>query len=98
MSEGIEVLCETSHGSLWLSCPEQVFVRLRDTIISEPTISGLVGESRDAIQHIEISLAPAERPATRVRDRIALVACGTITFVLLFVFAAGVMAIIGWLR
>ena len=38
------------------------------------------------------------RPSARWRDRLGLLGCGVVGFVVLFVLAVGVQTIAGWMR
>ncbi len=92
---GIEVSCGPKRGDLTLICNAESFHRLRALVLAAAGYASAV----DGVEAVLIVERPLTTPrSVRLRDPIALIGCGMVGFVFLFVLVAGVWAIVGWMR
>jgi hypothetical protein len=98
VENNIETRYDPRRGQLFLWCGDQAFARLRDAVISETGVAQAIRGPATGVLFIEISVARAAHPPSRLRDRVTLLGCALVSFLLLFIFFAGVATIVGWLK
>lgn len=94
MDDEIQVAWHPEFGSLYLNCSPESFALLATRILEQvPNASEI--ELRE-IKGIEIRDREARKPTKMEsrRDRIALLGCGVVGFVLLFIFILGLIEVI----
>lgn len=97
--DDIEIHYDPSRGELSLSCGEEAFVRLRDAVVAAADLGRADIEGVPAgVRAIVVDQALRPKSATRFRDGLALLGCGLVGFVVLFVLAIGIGTIVGWVR
>ena len=98
MTEGINASCP-DPGFLRLKCPQEAFVRLRDAVIAEGSLSNAVTVPLETITAILITehldWQPSRRSPRTIRDRALLVGCAVIVLLLAVPYVVGVMALVG---
>jgi hypothetical protein len=92
---GVEICPGPTRGELTLICNRESFQRLRDLVLAAAGCTSAI-EDLNALVVIE-RVAGAPKPS-RFRYLVGLIGCGMVGFVVLFVFTAGVWAIVGWMR
>ena len=95
MADDIEIHCYPQQGQITLTCGDEAFDRMWAMIVAE---AGPIDNSPAAVRVVLIERVPPAPPPTRWRDRLWLLGCGTVGFVILFVLAMGVGTIAGWVR
>lgn len=93
-----DVKFEFEKGCLSLRCSEALLSRLRDVVITESQIREQLGQPIEVIRWIQITAPSGPVVESRLRDRVALVGCATVAFLVMSVFAIGVATIVGWLQ
>jgi hypothetical protein len=81
---------------LFVACHEPEFARILQFICAEAKCSEVVEDVR-MVMTTRRDLS-ASVPVSGKRDRIALLGCGIVAFVFLFVFVAGITQIISWFQ
>jgi hypothetical protein len=96
--DSIEVHYNERSQHLELACGPAAFRRILDFLRKESSLDEIVDVPSDSLKWIGITNANAvveRRERARLRDRFALLGCGLVGFVVLFVFVMGVLAIVG---
>ncbi len=91
------IVAEFGRGMLHLSCDDAAFAQLRKLIIGQTKLRDDSEFDETSVEQVLIGrrhVLPEEQRG--LRDRIALVGCGLVGFVLLSIFFAGVATIVGW--
>jgi hypothetical protein len=96
VKEGTEVHYVPSGGYLYLAFRKDEFARIRDLLIAEAEVAQFVNEQPELVYSIEITVIPEKKPSFRMRDRIALLGCGLIGCIAIFVWIVGVTTIMRW--
>jgi hypothetical protein len=89
----IEVSFDKHRGSLWLHCGGSAFERMRELVLADNRFSGI---EKAKVHEIAIYMVRAGPTRARVTDRLWLLGCALVGFVLMFVFAMGIVMIGGW--
>lgn len=95
VSDDIEVHCYPDDGQVTLTCGTEAFARVWAAVVAE---AGPIDGAPPAVRVVLIERVPPPRPSAQWRDRLGLLGCGVVGFVLLFVFVIGVGTIAGWVR
>jgi hypothetical protein len=99
MADDIEVHFDPRDGRLWLICGDEAFTRVLNAALNEANIAEFEIEwVPDAVQSLEVYKSPSPQPPAGMSDRVMLVGCGLIGFVILFLMVIGVGALAGWIR
>src|SRR5947209_3231887 len=101
MGDDIEVHLNAHSGVLSVSCRGEAFARLRDAVVAQAGLGGAVSGIPAGVRVIVIEAVPAlaaARRRARLEDRALLLGCGLLAAAVLFVLAAGVGTIAGWMR
>ena len=93
VSDDIEVHCYPDDGQVTLTCGTEAFARVWAAVVAE---AGPIG-APPAVRVVLIEQV-LPRPLAQWQDRLALLGCGVVGFVLLFVFVIGIGTIAGWVR
>jgi len=94
VSNDIEVHLNPDAGQVTLTCGTEAFARVRAAVVAE---AGPIG-APPAVRVVLIEQVLLPRPLAQWQDRLALLGCGVVGFVLLFVFVIGIGTIAGWVR
>ncbi|MCY2970506.1 MAG: hypothetical protein NTZ30_07545 [Planctomycetota bacterium] len=94
VSDDIEVHCYPDDGQGTLTCGTEAFARVWAAVVAE---AGPIG-APPAVRVVLIERVLLPRPLAQWQDRLALLGCGVVGFVLLFVFVIGIGTIAGWVR
>jgi len=94
VSDDIEVHCYPDDGQVTLTCGTEAFARVWAAVVAE---AGPIG-APPAVRVVLIERVLLPRPLAQWRDPLALLGCGVVGFVLLFVFVIGIGTIAGWVR
>ncbi len=94
VSDDIEVHCYPDNGQVTLTCGTEAFARVWAAVVAE---AGPIG-APPAVRVVLIEKVLLPRPLAQWQDRLALLGCGVVGFVLLFVFVIGIGTIAGWVR
>ena len=94
--DDIEVHYDQKSGSLVLSCGTEAFAVLAALVIAEIGGTEVAFNSPESLRWIEISTMPSPHRPSYLRDRLAMMGCALVGFVVFFVLAVGVMTIAGW--
>lgn len=95
MADDIEFHVYPQQGQVTLTCGDEAFARLWRMISDE---AGPIPGAPPAVRVILVEKVPPPRPATPWRDRLVLLGCGLLGFVILSVLAVGVGTIADWVR
>ena len=94
VSDDIEVHLNPDDGQVTLTCGTEAFARVWAAVVAE---AGPIG-APPAVRVVLIEQVLLPRPLAQWQDRLALLGCGVVGFVLLFVFVIGIGTIAGWVR
>ena len=96
MANDIEVHCHPDSRQVTLTCGAEAFARLWAAVSAE---AGPIDGAPAEVRVVLIERVPQPRPPTWWWwDRLFLLGCGVVGLMILFVLAAGVQTIAGWLR
>ena len=97
VSDDIEVHLNPDDGQVTLTCGTEAFARVWAAVVAE---AGPIDGAPPAVRVVLIERVLLPRPARwrSGQDRLALLGCGVVGFVLLFVFVIGIGTIAGWVR
>lgn len=95
MADDIEVHCYPDDGQVTLTCGSGAFARVWAAVVAE---AGPIAGAPAVVRVLLVERVTPPRPPARWRDRLGLLGCGVVGFVLLFVFVTGVGTIAGWVR
>lgn len=100
MTDDIEIHFNQPRGLLELACGDDAFARVREAVIAEAGASDAIGGDPDAVclMFIGRKAVPSAEPASQLRDQIALLGCGLVAFMFLFLLLVGAATIAGWIR
>jgi len=94
VSNDIEVHFYPDYGQVTLTCGTKAFARVWAAVVAE---AGPI-DAPPAVRVVLIERVLLPRPLAQWQDRLALLGCGVVGFVLLFVFVIGIGTIAGWVR
>lgn len=95
MADDIEFHVYPQQGQVTLTCGDEAFARLWRMIADE---AGPIPGTPPTVRVILVEKVSPQRPAKSWPDRLALLGCGLLGFLILFVLAVGVGTIAGWVR
>ncbi len=97
VSDDIEVHLNPDDGQVTLTCGTEAFARVWAAVVAE---AGPIDGAPPAVRVVLIERVLLPRPARwrSGQDPLALLGCGVVGFVLLFVFVIGIGTIAGWVR
>jgi hypothetical protein len=95
VSDDIEVHFHPHPGQVTLTCGDEAFARLWELVADA---AGPIDGAPASVRVVLIERVPPAPPRTRWRDRLGLLGCGVVGFVILFVLVTGVGTIAGWVR
>jgi hypothetical protein len=101
MSDDVEVHFDERFGSLRLNCSGETFARVLNAVLSEANIQAFELDGVfDAVESLEVYQSPpaTSSPPTGVWDRVILIGCGMVGFVILFLLVIGLGTLAGWVR
>lgn len=99
VADDIDMHFDSRRGELSLSCSPEAFARVRDAVAAAADLNTTAIDGVPAaVRFIVVREVQPIKPRARFGDRLALVGCGVVTFVILFVLIVGLGTIVGWLR
>ena len=99
MDDEVEVQWHADHNWLQLRCESEAYSRLVQTVVDQVQLPQEV--ARSEIHVIEISDRNCTVDTSTPqgwRDRVALLGCALVGFLLCFAMLAGIATIAGWIR
>lgn len=98
MADDIEIHYDSQRGDLTLTCGDEAFARLRDIVVAEAQLTGMLEVEGGEVQRIEIEVWPPTRTTSRSVDSTALLVWGLLGFAVLFIAIVGLVTIAGWFK
>lgn len=87
------------QGTLIFDCMPSAFDNLAQELLEKVDIPDQYQFDQSKLKYINIRSNQSQDPIqSRWQDRVALLGCAMIGFVLMFVFVAGIQQITGWFR